>query len=575
MPKATWMQRVLALLVGLMGGLDMLSALLPHGPLHEVLLNESLTDMLPFAVKDARWSVTLFVGLTLVILARGLWRGKRVAWLLTLMALGVVVTLRFAQEGDWEVAFGTAILIGLLLSQHRQFIRRSDPPTLRRILIQVLVAMLIITTYGLLGFHFLRAFRPLAPLLALQEFAAQLVWLDGPYAAHVHGHALWFLNSLGMLSATLLGLVVLMLLRPVLPQRVSRGDRDHAQQLVAQYGTSSIAPLALADDKVWYFGETVNGLVSYRLAHGVAVVCGDPIAAAGDVGALACEFVAFCARQDWQVCFYEVQPRHLPDYAPLDLMPVKIGEDAWIDLTTFTLTGSRMSDIRHAVNKVKRDGTTFHVIDMTHDQLLWSALQVVEADWRTASGGVELRFSIGGLPQYAAPEARYYAALAADGATVLAFCSFLPVGGMHGWALDAMRRASGCPNGTMEFLLARALEHFRDSGDAWVSLGMAPLANLDAPCNGLLERGLRAVYAHPRANAAYHYQSLFFFKQKFNPQWRGGYLLYPRTRTLPTVLTAVVRVHAPPLQPQMLVRIIREYWGRLQLPVSTETLSLS
>jgi lysylphosphatidylglycerol synthetase-like protein (DUF2156 family) len=44
-------------------------------------------------------------------------------------------------------------------------------------------------------------------------------------------------------------------------------------------------------------------------------------------------------------------------------------------------------------------------------------------------------------------------ALAADGLSVLAYCSFLPIEGIGGRAIDVMRRANGCPNGTMEFLI--------------------------------------------------------------------------------------------------------------------------
>ena len=298
--------------------------------------------------------------------------------------------------------------------------------------------------------------------------------------------------------------------------------------------------------------------MAYRVAGRVAVVCGDPIAAPEHVGKLAQTFVGFCARQDWRACFYEVQPRHLPDYAPLGFEAVKIGEDAWIELSKFTLKGPAVANVRHAVSKIMRDGLTFHLFDSRQDSRIWAQVQAIESSWRAAQGGIELRFSIGRLPDQPDPNARYTVALAADGATVLAYCSFLPIEGIEGLALDVMRRAPGAPNGTTEFLLARSLEYFRDTGFGWVSLGLAPLANVDTPRDSLLERGIRAIYSNPKVNAAYHYQSLFFFKRKFNPQWRGGFLLYPNALTLPAVLVAVVRVHVPTLGARLVLNALQE-----------------
>lgn len=261
---------------------------------------------------------------------------------------------------------------------------------------------------------------------------------------------------------------------------------------------------------------------------------------------------------------------YLEAYEALRFRTLKIGEEAWIDLPGFTLKGSAISDIRHAVNKIVRDGVTFHVLDPVRDAALWSQIQKIDADWRAAQGGVELRFSIGRLAALPDPAVRYTLALAADGTTVLAYCAFLPVAGIHGLARDAMRRASQAPNGTMEFLIARSLEYFRDHGFAWVSLGMAPLANVDTARGGILENALRKIYRSPAANATYRYQSLFFFKRKFNPQWRGGYLVYAGPLSLPAVLAAVVGVHVPGLGPRFVLRAARTQREARNLPATTQ-----
>ena len=551
-----WSRQVCAGLVGLMALISISAALFAHGTLGNPLVRMLVRDVLPMPLTSVSRSFAVLAGFALLVLAGGLWRGKRAARWLTLGLLVLAVCVNLLTDGDWATALSAALLGGLLLWQRQAFTRRSDPPTLRRIPLFVCGGLIAIGLYALAGFALLPAFHPFTMAAAVRETGAQLLWAHGPYTHGIHGRAAWFLFSLRLLGAGLFGTTLLLALRPVLPQSLPSSERRDAADLRARFGTSSLAPFALDPDKALYHGAGVAGIVAYRVAHGVAVVCGDPIAAPGDVGPLAQEFAAFCSRQDWQVCFYEAQAVHLPDYAPLGLAALKIGEDAWIALPTFTLRGPSMSAIRHAVSKVARDGTTWRWLEPQHDAPLWHQLQVIERGWRAAQRGFALRFSVGQLPPHPDPATRYAVALAADGTSVLACCSFLPIPSVNGWALDLLRRAPGCPNGTMEFLLARALENLRDAGATWCSLGLAPLAETGSPVQTLAGRGLRALSMDRRVNAFYHYQSLIFFKRKFNPEWRSGYLLYPRTRALPRVLMAIARVHLPDLGP-MLGRTIR------------------
>lgn len=549
MPRPSLPQRICALLVALMGVVNVLSALLVRDLTRSAILH----GMLPLAIAHASRTATLIAGFAMTLVAYGLWRGKRTAWIITIGLLGVSVCVHMLKGLDWEEASVAGVLIIMLWGQRRQFVRRSDIPTVRRVPLVLVGGMLSITAYALLGFWALRAFQPWSLGMALQTLGAQVLWLDSPYAASIHGHAAWFLDSISALSLCLVGLALGMLLRPALPRHPSPDDRRRLEEALRRFATSSLAPFARMSDKQIYSGEQVQGAVAYAVSGGVAVVCGDPIAAPADVGALAQEFVGFCHRQDWQVCFYEVQPRHLPDYAPLGFDAVKIGEDAWINLPSFTLEGTPARDLRHAVSKVTRDGSRLIEIDPQRDSRWWEAMQQAESEWRAQQRGFQLRFSIGQLPKLPEAGARYIAVIDRAEQTLLAYCSLLPIVGIHGYALDVMRRTPGCPNGTMEFLLAGALAMLRDEGVAWCSLGLAPLANVDPADSSMAGRTVRALYQHPGINAHYHYQSLFFFKRKFQPEWRGGYLLYPGPLALPAVLAAVLAVHLPPLSLRQLL----------------------
>jgi lysylphosphatidylglycerol synthetase-like protein (DUF2156 family) len=244
-------------------------------------------------------------------------------------------------------------------------------------------------------------------------------------------------------------------------------------------------------------------------------------------------------------------------YEALGLRTLKIGEDAWIDLAQFTLKGKPIADVRHAIAKIERDQLRFAFLEQ--QPAAWAQLQQIAS--AAARGDWELQFSIGRLPEQPDPAARYALALAPDGSTVLAFCAWLPIPGVRGWALDVMQRHPDAPNGTMEYVIAQALLQFQRDGAAWASLGVAPLADAakaleTSDARSLLQRGVRFLYEHPRINELYRYKSLFFFKRKFAPQWRSVALVYGSQLSLPRILYAVLKVHLPIIGPPLAAKLL-------------------
>src|SRR5581483_241791 len=128
MVRPSLVQRVLASLVALMALANIASALL----VHDIARGRLLHDLLPMVVASASRSLALVAGFCLLILARGLWRGKRAAWLLTLGLLLISAVLHLTKGLDWEEATSALVLAGVLATQRHRFFRNSDPPTVRR-----------------------------------------------------------------------------------------------------------------------------------------------------------------------------------------------------------------------------------------------------------------------------------------------------------------------------------------------------------------------------------------------------------------------------------------------------------
>jgi len=148
---------------------------------------------------------------------------------------------------------------------------------------------------------------------------------------------------------------------------------------------------------------------------------------------------------------------------------------------------------------------------------------------------------------------RFLTAIARTSAgTACAFVTFTPVYGSStntdspkegeewGWALDIMRRTPATPPGVIELLLVRAIEHFHSDGATVLSLGLVAWSDTLQEMHPL-QRKL-ADFVSDRLHLLEKHNTLFKFKQKFNPRWESRYIVTRATLALPQVALGVLRV---------------------------------
>lgn len=147
----TWGVRIMAVLVAVMGTVNVLSAVTPSLAARLAILER----FSPLAVRHGGHLTASLAGFALLLLAGSLARRKRVAWLLTLVVLGISAASHLIKGLDYEEASLAGGLMIVLWLMRAHFHARSDRPSVQQGLRVLAGSLLFTLAYGISGFYLL------------------------------------------------------------------------------------------------------------------------------------------------------------------------------------------------------------------------------------------------------------------------------------------------------------------------------------------------------------------------------------------------------------------------------------
>lgn len=532
-----------SLLTGLVGVVNLLSAVTPSLPQRTALLKQ----FFPFYIRAGGHLFAAITGFVLLTLATNLLRRKRVAWLLTVGLLVISIISQLVKGLDYEESLLAGVLLVQLILMRNVFTARSDRPSIAQG-IQVLIGALLFTlAYGTAGFFFLdRLFTVNHHMVtfnlkdALLQTLAMFFTADNAGLEAKTRYGEFFANSIYTVGIVTLTYALLMLLRPVLLRDSADPlERQRAQEIVEQYGRTSLARFTLLYDKSYYFSPLGHSVIAYVPKGRGAIALGDPIGPLEDRREAIVGFQHYCFRNDWYPAFYQTLPDDLDLYRSLGLRVLQIGEEAIVDLKTFTLKGKANQNLRTAINRLTKAGYEIKFYEPPIPDDLLRQLRAVSDEWLNLMNGAEKQFSVGWFDDTYVRHSRVVAVYTSEG-QISAFANVVPAYQTNRVAVDLMRRRTEVENGTMEFLFASMLQHFQKLGYDGFNLGLSALSGVaKAEKSPRLEHVLNYLYKH--LNQFYNFKGLHSFKEKFQPRWEPRYLVYPGLTRLPDVVVALVR----------------------------------
>ena len=270
--------------------------------------------------------------------------------------------------------------------------------------------------------------------------------------------------------------------------------------------------------------KSEDGVLTWAAAGKVAFVVGG-VHGQGDPRQLLRAFYAdACAAGFRQVLLFPVSADERAVVADAGFGSLMVGAEAFVDPTTFSMSGKAKADLRQMVNRAtKRYG-------LRADELCpeGAAADVgpVYRDWLADRKTGHQMLLLVGRPAFGRPEGRrYFAVHDADGAPT-ALVVLTPAWSGGGYGVDVMAREPDGPAGAMDLLLTHVIRVLADEGVHTLSLGASPMAErCDPPADDsrLLRPAFRFLYRSSLGNRLFGFESLARYKDKFDPHWEPVY----------------------------------------------------
>lgn len=487
-------------------------------------------------------TLTLLLGIFLILLAKGLFNKKKIAWYLSTMGISISLFTHILKGLDYEEVLVLIIPLVFLIVYRKEFTVKFGRSTLLFRFKRSILILTLLFIYAFFGFFALQGqFNNSVTLDSVRkDYSYSIFGVGKDTLKPLTKMSRWFEDSISIVGFVAVISAIASLFSPLIEKDdPTENEKRIARKLVLESGKNASDYLTLMDDKKYYWSEDHKTFIAYKIRNGVAVTLGDPIGEEEEIGKCVDDFINLMNMNGLGFVFSAIGEERKRLYQKKKLKIIKIGEEAVIKTKDFDLTNSDMKDVRNAVNKIKRENVVFTWFNLK--DIPWNVVLDVEKihkTWIESRRGPTLTFAVDYFPL--PPEENAYLAVSylPDGTMTSAF-SFYPYNGGLAMGLELMLRSADAPNGIAESTIVEAVSFFNNLGVKEISLGMAPLSNIEmVEKSTVSDKAAKLIF--DRFNQFYGYKSLFMFKKKFNSVWEHKYIAIKSFQELPKIILALV-----------------------------------
>jgi phosphatidylglycerol lysyltransferase len=511
-----------ALFVGVFiaGVVLLFSGVLPRIPARVEWVNK----LLPLSFLEISHFLGSLTGVGLLFLARGIQKRSDIAYIITVVLLAVASVLSLINGFHYEQALLLFTLFLVMVPTHRYFYRKTS---------------------------FLSELFTAPWLVAIGALIMSSVWLGFFAYKHVdysndlwwqftlHGNASRFLRSEVGIAVFLMILSLMKLIRPPhVKQAAQNSDIIAAVAKIVNKSIVTNSNLAFLGDKLFMVSKSGDTFLMYGIQGRSVVALNGPYGPQKEWDVLIDQFQELCDVHDSWPVIYDVAAEYLHFYLDRGLSAFKIGEEARVDLTQFSLEGSEHSVFRHTIRHSEKEGACFEIIPSEKVAEILPECKRISDKWLMRKNVHEKGFSMGFFNEDYLR--RFSFAIVRQGTAIVAFANLWFGADKEEFSIDLMRYLPDeAPQSIMQYLFLKIILWGKNDGYRWFNMGLAPLAGLcEHEWAPLWNRFGNFIFMH--GERFYNFQGLRAYKQKYSPEWRPRYLIAPGGVVLPQIVADIV-----------------------------------
>jgi phosphatidylglycerol lysyltransferase len=525
-------------IIFILGLVNIISAITPAIPARLKLVNEFLP---PGLVNNSN-ELILVIGLLLIILSVFLLQGSARAWYVGLFLTGISAVGHLMKGADYEEAILALIAVAALIYTRGHYTLKPHRRLTRISYFVLMYSVAAVLLYGITGLYFIdkHHFGIDFQLWASVKVIFKMFFLfDNSGLKPLTEFGQNFLYSIYFFGGLVVSFIFFSLLKPYFSKPFnSEEDINHAKDISKRHGRSALDFFKTYPDKFVFLSEDRDGFISFKMTRYFAFVLENPVCKNDEaLVKMIQKFDQFCTENGFVSIYYRIPQLSLNLYKNLGKKSFPIGEEAIVDLTTFSMDGGKMKTTRSAVNRLTSEGFDIKIYQPPVKEGLLQKLEMVSNNWLSEMDQKEIAFTQGVFDRVILKEQTIITVEDKE-ERVYAFLNLVPDFAPEEATYDLIRKIDDAPNGVLDLLMAKTLLYLKEQGYKSVNLGLAPLSGIEG--TNLAEKTIH--YAYENLKAFGHFKGLRNYKEKFFPSWEKKYLVYNNDFHLLQVPNALKRV---------------------------------
>lgn len=527
-----------AFIILILGIVNMISSLTPTIPSKLRLFK----DILPENLVITSNALVFIFGLLMLLISIFLLQGSKRAWYIAVSLTILSIIGHVIKSNDLGDAILAFVAFSTLYYTRSNYRLKPHPKYIQFNYTIWLYAIVAVLAYGVLGFYLLDKTHFGLDFTLVDSVEAVLkviFFIDDKALIPLTNFGNYFENSIYFLSGSLIIAFVIISVKPYFSKFDNESnDLNDAEGLVKHFGQSALDYFKTYPDKIIYFNADRTAFISYKITKHFAIVLEDPVAASEEEKKLMIQkFENRCQENGFITAYYRVPDESLDFYQSMGKKHIPIGEEAVLDLTTFTLDGGKMKTTRSAVNRLTAEGIEMKVYHSPISDVMMEKLEKVSDNWLRDLNQKEVAFTQGVFDQTIIKNQTILTIENQEG-IVFAFLNLIPDYAPGEATYDLIRKETNSPNGVLDMLLAKTFLYLKEQGYTSVNMGLAPLSGMEGV--NITQKTLK--YAYENLKVFEQFKGLRKYKEKFNPNWKKKYLIYAHQYHLLQIPQALKRV---------------------------------